>query len=309
MALFAGGRFHSAVHLHAARQVKLSVDGLIRFLHLEHDGVVDPVADRILFERAVGDRRRERERRRVERRNVDVEIDRGDVAFKHRLQVVALARGVGAGEINAQVIPEHETHDGPIESSFGSHADTYYGCRTWLQRADSLAFRVHDGDSDDLRAAVAEAVIDVGNAFDQVLGDGRLARDGVDFSRLIRHVFRGHGCKILRDNDIRLSDGFEGTFFEPHRAVAQGFHVAGGMRYEKNRNSLVAKLVDLAHAALAEVDVAHGESFVDQQDLGIEVNRDGEGKANSHAARIRLDGLMDEVANFGEGFDLGKAAV
>ena len=81
------------------------------------------------------------------------------------------------------------------------------------------------------------------------------------------------------------------------------------MRYEKNSNSRCRKLVDLAHAALAEVDISHRERFVHQKDFGIEMDRDCEGKANNHTAGVGFDRLVNEVADFGEGLDVGKPAV
>ena len=67
--------------------------------------------------------------------------------------------------------------------------------------------------------------------------------------------------------------------------------------------------MDLAHASLAEIDVADRERFIHHQNLGVKVDRDGEGQANDHAAGISLDGLVDEVADLRERFDFGKAAI
>ncbi len=47
--------------------------------------------------------------------------------------------------------------------------------------------------------------------------------------------------------------------------------------------------MNLAHAALAEVDVAHREGLVNQQDFRIHVNRHSKREPDDHAARIRLD--------------------
>ena len=95
---------------------------------------------------------------------------------------------------------------------------------------------------------------------------------------------------------------------EPQRAVADGLHVAGGVRDEQDGDAARAQLVHLAHAALAEVDVADRQRFVHQQDLGIDVDRHGERQAHHHAARIGLDRLIDEVADFGEVLDVGGSA-
>ncbi len=78
---------------------------------------------------------------------------------------------------------------------------------------------------------------------------------------------------------------------------------------EEDRDAFGAEFVHLSHAALAEVDVADCERFVDQENLGIDVDGDGEGEPDGHAARIGFDGLVDEVADFGEGFDFRVAGV
>jgi hypothetical protein len=67
--------------------------------------------------------------------------------------------------------------------------------------------------------------------------------------------------------------------------------------------------VNLAHAALAEIDITDGESFINQKDLGIDVNSDREGETNRHAARVCFNGLIYEIADFSEGGDAVIAAV
>ncbi len=64
-----------------------------------------------------------------------------------------------------------------------------------------------------------------------------------------------------------------------------------------------AQFVHLAHAALAEIDVAHGQGFIHQQDFGIHVDGHGERQPHHHAAGIGLDRLVDEFADLGEGLD------
>ena len=94
---------------------------------------------------------------------------------------------------------------------------------------------------------------------------------------------------------------------QPQGAVADGLDVAGGVGHVKDGNAAGAQVMHLAHAALAEVDIAHGQGFVHQQDLGVHIDGDGEGQPHYHAAGVRLDGLADEVADFGEGLDIGVA--
>jgi hypothetical protein len=50
----------------------------------------------------------------VELRQVEIEVDCADVADHHRRQVGALAGAVSAGEIDAEVIAEHEADDGTV---------------------------------------------------------------------------------------------------------------------------------------------------------------------------------------------------
>ena len=64
-----------------------------------------------------------------------------------------------------------------------------------------------------------------------------------------------------------------------------------------------------AHAPLPEINIADRQGFVNQQDFRIDVNGYREGQPHDHAARVSLDRLIDEVANFRERLDLGEALV
>ena len=57
-----------------------------------------------------------------------------------------------------------------------------------------------------------------------------------------------------------------------------------------------------------KLDVAYGEHFVDQQDVGLKVGRHREGEPHLHAARIVLDGHVDEGLDPGERDDLIEPA-
>ena len=52
-----------------------------------------------------------------------------------------------------------------------------------------------------------------------------------------------------------------------------------GVGDEEDGNAARAQLMHFAHAALAEVDIAHGEGFVHQQDFGVHVDGYGESQA------------------------------
>ena len=73
---------------------------------------------------------------------------------------------------------------------------------------------------------------------------------------------------------------------------------------------VLPSLRDALHAVealLLEGDVADGEHLVDDQDLGLEVRRDGEGETQLHAARVALHRRVDEGPDVGELDDLVEA--
>src|SRR6185295_2097391 len=63
-------------------------------------------------------------------------------------------------------------------------------------------------------------------------------------------------------------------------------------------------VADLAEALLLELRVADGEHFVHDEDLGLEVRRDGEREAHVHAARVALHRRVEEPLDLGERDDL-----
>jgi hypothetical protein len=51
---------------------------------------------------------------------------------------------------------------------------------------------------------------------------------------------------------------------------------------------------------MAEVDIAHGKSFIDNQEFRIHMYRNRESEANEHTAGIGFDRLINKLTNFGE---------
>ncbi len=71
-----------------------------------------------------------------------------------------------------------------------------------------------------------------------------------------------------------------------------------------------ATMLQFAHAVEAlelEGDVAHGQHFVEQQDLGLDMDGDREAQPHVHARRVELHRRIDEVAYLGELDDLVEA--
>ena len=81
----------------------------------KRDRVIDPIADGVLIECAVGNSGRERERRGVQRRQFQMKIDGVMSPGYSGWKLVAFAGGVGAGEVDAQMIAEHEPDNGQAQ--------------------------------------------------------------------------------------------------------------------------------------------------------------------------------------------------
>ena len=67
------------------------------------------------------------------------------------------------------------------------------------------------------------------------------------------------------------------------------------------------ELGELVEALVREALVADGEHLVDEQHVGIDVDRDGEPEPHVHAGRVRLHRRVDEVLELGELDDLVEA--
>ena len=78
--------------------------------------------------------------------------------------------------------------------------------------------------------------------------------------------------------------------------------------HEQDRAPLGGHVAHLAQALRLERGVADREHLVHEQDLGLEVRRDGERQAQVHAARVALHRRVDEPLDLGEGDDLVELA-
>ena len=123
-------------------------------------------------------------------------------------------------------------------------------------------------------------------------GRPALRRMALHFVPPVAGILCGHGGQILRDHALGLAQFDHASMIEPHGAVADGLHVGGGVGNEENGDAARAQLMHLAHAALAEVDVAHGQGFIHQQNFGIDVDGHGESQAHHHAAGIGFHRLV-----------------
>ena len=94
---------------------------------------------------------------------------------------------------------------------------------------------------------------------------------------------------------------------EPHRLVAQPLDAPEIVGDEDDRFPPRLELLDLPHALVLERLVADGEHFVDEEDVGIHGDGDGEAEPHVHARRVGLHRAVDEDLETGEGHDLVEA--
>ena len=85
--------------------------------------------------------------------------------------------------------------------------------------------------------------------------------------------------------------------------VAQFRDLLRGVADEDDRASLFAELGDALHALALERLVADRQDLVDEEDVGIGVDGDGERQPHVHARGVELHGRVDEVADAAEGDD------
>ena len=94
---------------------------------------------------------------------------------------------------------------------------------------------------------------------------------------------------------------------EPQRLVAEALDQAERVRDEQDRLAAAPELGELVEALVGEAFVADGQHLVDEQHVGIDVNRDREAEPHVHAGRVGLDRRVDEVLQLGELDDLVEA--
>ncbi len=76
------------------------------------------------------------------------------------------------------------------------------------------------------------------------------------------------------------------------------------MRDEQHGYLAFLEFHEFLDAPIGEDCIANGESFIDDQNLGVDVNRCRECQAHVHAGRIFFHWPIHERADFGEAFDL-----
>ena len=119
--------------------MELAVNRPLGGLHVESDGIVDPIADRIVFEGTARDSWGKGKGRRIESGKIQVKIDGAKIAGRHRRKPVTLASRVGTREVDTQMVAKHEARNRMVEIHFGPETDANYNCSIWLERSRFIA--------------------------------------------------------------------------------------------------------------------------------------------------------------------------
>src|SRR5215469_681063 len=123
--------------------------------------------------------------------------------------------------------------------------------------------------------------------------------------RLRRHQ---RGLLILRYHIARLAFVRYLPAAHQQHPVAQPLHRRQIMRDEHDRLPLALQLVNPGEAFSLEGEVPHRQHFIQQQNVGFEVSRNGKGQPYVHAGRIALDRHLDEISDPGEFHDAAQLA-
>ncbi len=91
--------------------------------------------------------------------------------------------------------------------------------------------------------------------------------------------------------------------------VAEALDHAHVMGDEQQRRAFGRQFFQPIQAFELKRGIADGQGFIDDQDLGLDTDRNGEGQPYQHPAGIDFGGLVDKVADIGKGEDIFEAGV
>src|SRR5215471_15337338 len=95
--------------------------------------------------------------------------------------------------------------------------------------------------------------------------------------------------------------------FHPDRLVSQAAYQREIVRNKNDRDPLAFELLNTTHTTLLEEQVAYRERFVNDQDIGIHMDRHGEREADKHAARVCPHRTVDKITDLRKFFDTGNS--
>jgi len=116
--------------------------------------------------------------------------------------------------------------------------------------------------------------------------DGLLQQAGAAFLRGALAI--QHKANVPVDRVLRGALHDDSSIQHKGGTIRQALNQTEVVRYQEHRDVLPAKLFEFLHASAGENRVADGQGFVDNQDLGIDMNGGGKRQANVHSARSTL---------------------
>src|SRR5215469_4678212 len=147
-----------------------------------------------------------------------MEVNRVDVAGRHGRQVESLARRIRACEIETDMVPHDESDDGQGDVIIRADTDAYDDARRWFENIDRLSRGIEHRNSENLRAAVTEAMIHIGNRVNNLGRGNALVWFGLGLTvraRDVGVVFLDHRCGILSRDDIRVAEFLDASALKP----------------------------------------------------------------------------------------------
>ena len=108
-------------------------------------------------------------------------------------------------------------------------------------------------------------------------------------------LLASHQAQVVVDGRLGRIAHDHGPAAQEDHPLAQGVDDAEIVGDEYDGLAFFAKLANAFPALSLKILVAHREHFVDKEDVGVGVDRDGKTKADEHPARIRLDRIVDEL--------------
>src|SRR5262245_54234940 len=102
------------------------------------------------------------------------------------------------------------------------------------------------------------------------------------------------------DHALRVTVRPDDTRVEPERLVAESRHQVQRMRHEQNRSASAAEFRKLVETLVRECLITDREHFVDEQNIGVDIDRNRKTKAHVHAGRVRLHRRVDKFVELGK---------
>src|SRR5882672_10185472 len=141
-----------------------------------------------------------------------------------------------------------------------------------------------------------------------VFGSSARRARQIDDRGLPRRFGVREGPDIALDGVLGAAFKGDVSAFEENTLLTEAKNGRDVMRDKKNRSAAFAELAHLVEALLLKRHVADGQSFVDDEDFGIEMCRDGKAQPDIHPTRVMLDRCIEKSLEFRECDDLVEFA-